>query len=141
MLLTPGKRLTMLLAVTALAFGAAACGDDEEGGNGEAAQKEPSAEAGEVTFVATDYAFEAPSSLPAGENTIVLENRGKEEHELDMVLLKEDAPPVEELIKLPPGDAGKFFQEEVGHIPPIKAGDASKQNLVAGFNPGTYAFV
>lgn len=43
----------------------------------------------EVTVVGTDYAFEAPDTLPPGPTLFVLENRGAVEHEVGMGLLKE----------------------------------------------------
>lgn len=43
----------------------------------------------EVTVVGTDYAFEAPDTLPPGPTVFVLDNRGVVQHEVGMGLLKE----------------------------------------------------
>lgn len=48
---------------------------------------EGNAEPRVIRIIASDYAFQAPSELPAGRVTFVLENRGKVHHELSMVLL------------------------------------------------------
>jgi uncharacterized cupredoxin-like copper-binding protein len=45
--------------------------------------------AGAATYVAHDYSFEGPASLPAGWTTFVLQNRGKELHHLVVFRLNE----------------------------------------------------
>jgi hypothetical protein len=42
-----------------------------------------------VTYIATEYAFEGPDTLPAGWNTIRLKNDGQELHHLVMVKLED----------------------------------------------------
>lgn len=72
-----GGRTTLTLAIVGLSVGWMLSG----------CTTEPSFN--EVTVVGTDYAFEAPDTLPPGPTLFVLENRGAVEHEVGMGLLKE----------------------------------------------------
>lgn len=52
----------------------------------------------DVTVVGTDYAFEVPSTMPAGPTAFAFENRGKVDHEVIFALLREGHD-VEEVLK------------------------------------------
>ena len=89
-----GSSLRFLLAIALILPLGAACGSDETDSNGDtAAQEEPEAteedeateeedteETGLPTIVATDFAFDAPDSVPAGKVEFQLENAGKQPH-------------------------------------------------------------
>src|SRR5258707_4556678 len=45
-----------------------------------------------VLVVGTDYAFQLPEHIPAGETLFAFENRGAVRHEMSIVLLKESSP-------------------------------------------------
>jgi predicted small secreted protein len=96
-----GILLVALLAVLALV--SAACGsdtgnesgagdeqrnqstdaqDDVEGTDSDDTEAEEDAEPADATYVATEFAFEGPDSLPAGDVTLTMDNQGKQMHEL-----------------------------------------------------------
>ena len=149
----------MLLALM-LALLLAACGSDDNGDTDAGAQpEETSVEAGEsdepdegdvpgggaapVEVVATDFEFDIPDTLPAGETTFSFVNDGKQPHELALVELAEDAPPVEELLQLPEKKAEGFFTD-AGHAfakPGKIQSDAFTYELTAGTRYGYVCFV
>lgn len=140
------KRLLLVLLSALVVLGAACGGGDEEGGGSDAGgdSQSDSSDApagGEgLTITGVDYAFETPATAPAGETEITFENGGKEEHELIMVALKENAPDVSELIKQPQKEAEKFFAgEPTGTEGPIAPGET--KTFTADLQPGTYAMV
>lgn len=145
------KRWLVVLMSAALLLGAA-CGDDDGGGetaggeNGKseapASDDAPSGDSGggELTISAVDFAFELPSTATAGKTDIVFENNGKEPHELVMVGLSEDAPPVNELIELPEKKAEEFFTgQPISSEGPIGPGET--KDISAELEPGTYGLV
>jgi uncharacterized cupredoxin-like copper-binding protein len=92
-----GIVLAALLIVLALV--SAACGSESEtpanesqdsGAQSTEADAEETTEAdaeesegsGEATYVASEFAFEGPDVLPAGEVTMAMDNQGKQMHEL-----------------------------------------------------------
>ncbi len=66
-------RLAPLVGVIAIALVLSACGGGTE----------------EVTVVGTDYAFDAPTGLSAGETTIAFRNDGAVDHEMILARLRE----------------------------------------------------
>ena len=101
-----------------LVFGVACGGGDEE--NEPAASEEESTEeegteeesteeeGTELEFTGTEFAFAGPESAPAGELSITFTNNGEQPHVMVGFPLKEGAPPVEELAKLPEKEVEKF---------------------------------
>lgn len=145
------KRWLVVLMSAALLLGAA-CGDDggeTDAGGGDNEKSEapasddaPSGESGggELTISAVDFAFELPSTATAGKTDIVFENNGKEPHELVMVGLSEDAPPINELIELPEKKAEEFFTgQPISSEGPIGPGET--KDISAELEPGTYGLV
>jgi hypothetical protein len=92
--------ILLLAALMSVALVSAACGSDsdsdaasDEGQQSQSANADPTSgeadteetvtsEGGEATYVATEFAFEGPDVLPAGDVTLTLDNQGKQMHEL-----------------------------------------------------------
>ena len=110
------RKLLCLMAAGLLIFGVACGGGDEE--NEPAATEEESTEeegtdeeeasGTELDFTATEFAFAGPESAPEGELTINFTNNGEQPHVMVGFPLKEGAPSVEELAKLPEKEVEKF---------------------------------
>ena len=145
------KRRWLLVLLSALLILGAACGggdddgDTDAGGDTETTENETpdggetEAGGGGLTITAVDFAFKVPASVPAGETEITLENAGKEEHELQLVPLSDDAPDVEKLLDMPQKEAEKFFAGKPISIKPIAPG--ATETLNADLQPGTYGMV
>jgi hypothetical protein len=146
------RRGILLVAVLmVLALVSAACGSDPDNessadenqteAQGTEADTEEtgqeSEDSGEATYVATEFAFEGPDTLPAGEVTVTMDNQGKQMHELAMgelldgktmedvhALLKKGMP------KKPP----TWFREVSGTG--AKPGEAGEMDVE--LTPGTY---
>ena len=135
------SKVTLLIAAGVLLFGLAACGEDSEenGGNDAGGDKESGQAAEAVTITATEYKFDLPATLPAGKTTFTLVNEGKEQHFIEIIELKADAPPVAKLIKSkkPPD---QFFVRQAGGTKPVKPGETSKPFEV-DLTPGRYGYV
>lgn len=112
------RKLLCLLAAGLLVFGVACGGGDEEnepaaseeeGTEEEGTEEEGTEEAStELEFVGTEFAFAGPETAPAGELTITFTNNGKQPHVMAGFPLKEGAPGVEELAKLPEKEVEKY---------------------------------
>jgi hypothetical protein len=121
-------RAGALFLALMLALLLAACGSDDNGDTDPGAQPAETAEETEepneteapaeggaqVAVTATEFEFDLPDTLPAGETTFNFVNAGKQPHELSLVELSEDAPAVDKLLKLPEKKAAEFFTE-AGH--------------------------
>ena len=87
------SHLFALLAVPALALGAAACtGSSKPDADARPAAQQVRAEeapAHVVHFTARDYAFSGPKQIPAGRTKVVLINQGDVEHQLGLFKLNE----------------------------------------------------
>ena len=147
--LNPRRIGLIALLVGALLLGA--CGSDDESTDAEqpgAGTQSSAADAqdqtgGSVTVYGTEYAFEMPETLPAGETDFTLVNKGEEPHMFILAELKPDAPSVEELIKLDEKEANKYIVEQQV-IDPIKPGETSDpitMDLVSGATYGYVCFV
>ncbi|MDQ3986423.1 MAG: hypothetical protein M3280_07995 [Actinomycetota bacterium] len=126
----------ILVALLALA----ACGDDNgdtdaggdqgteatDGGDGDGGE-DGAAGDGTVAFTAVDFAFQGPSTVPAGEVEFTMENTGKEPHMLALAQLDEgktvedvQAYIEKEGLQGPPPPWAKEVQ---GGIQPVKPGE------------------
>lgn len=98
------RRMVLLMAaLMSLALVSTACGessDDPSSGDDQQSQSaddestseetdteetetdEGTGQGGGATYVATEFAFEGPDTLPAGDVTLTLDNQGKQMHEL-----------------------------------------------------------
>jgi hypothetical protein len=92
---TTRGRATAILA--GLIFLLSACGSDDSGGEGtaggggdatEEAERSPSPDdTGPAVYVADEFSFDGPDTIPAGETTIGLENKGNQPHQLLLIEL------------------------------------------------------
>ena len=147
------KRWLLVLLGAMLILGAA-CGDDggstDAGGTDdqeteEAPSEEPTdeettePEGGAVTITGVDFAFQVdPPTIAAGETEVTFTNDGQEEHQLLMARLTNDAPSLENLLKLPEKKSDKFIEEEYAQAAkPIKPGES--ESFTADLPAGTYA--
>lgn len=99
----------------------------------------PKAAPAAVTVTSKDFAFEAPSSIPAGATTVRLVNQGKELHQAQLIRL-EDGKTVEDFAKAmknpgPPPSWVKFVGGPNGTAP----GQETSTAVVLA--PGNYAYV
>ena len=144
-------RRWLLVLLSALLVLGAACGGDDEGdtdagGDTETTEGDTETTEGEtpqggaLTIEGVDFAFKVPASVPAGETEITFENNGKEPHQLIMALLKENAPPIEKLVQLPPKEAEKYLDTQINDAEkPIGPGKST--TFTTDLKPGTYGMV
>lgn len=95
-----------------------------------------------VEIVATDYAFQAPATLPAGRTTFTFVNHGKVRHELNISRLKQGMS-IDTLLKLVRADQTVRDVTE-GHVGVLFAdsGGRSDAGLTVELTPGeTYAVI
>src|SRR5688500_13069568 len=133
--------IVLTTLVAAALFGA--CGGGGGTGTGTGAEGEtPMEEAagGTLEFAGTEYAFSVDSPAPAGQTEVTLVNNGDEPHMLDLVPLTDDAPPVDELIRLPDRKVEKLFTGQPIHLHPVQPGETSKP-AKAMLQPGRYGYV
>ena len=137
------QRRAVFAAVLVLGLLFAACGNEEPTATPGAQEttEAPTTEDGTVEITAVEYAFNVPATLPAGSTTFTLTNSGEERHFIDIVQLTEDAPPVEELIKLPDRKVGKFFIGQPNHIRTVKPGETSKPLEIELESGARYGYV
>src|SRR5690348_4203272 len=93
-----------------------------------------------VIFSAWDYSFDGPDTIPAGQITIRLQNRGQEPHQLQLLKLDQGKSSV---------DLAAALQAGGGVVPPwakhmggpngIGSGDASEATVF--LEPGSYVII
>ena len=154
------RRVVLLLAaLMSLALVSAACGSDsdpesasddeqqsqsgddasssEETDAEEVETDEGTGEGGGATYVATEFAFEGPDVLPAGDVTLTLDNQGKQVHELSLGELLQGKTMT---------DVHALLKKGVGGKPPkwfkVAGGTGAKPGetgtLDAKLTPGSY---
>lgn len=150
------QRWLLALLAAVLMLGAACGSDDDESGDSDAASNagsetessQPTDEptegsdggGGAITIEGVDFAFKTPATAPAGETEITFENNGKEPHQLIMAQLSEDAPELQELLKLEDKELNKYIENEIEDAAkPIKPGDST--TFTTDLQPATYAMV
>lgn len=130
----------MALATATVLINAACTIDDTEDGSGatrEAYAQAPAAEVTLVTVTASDFAFAAPATIPAGLTTVRLVNQGKEMHHAQIVRL-DDGHTVQELMQAGHGPLPAWARFVGGPNVPAPQGftEATMQ-----LEAGTYALV
>ena len=155
------RRMVLLMAaLMSLALVSAACGESSDDPSSEDEQQaqseddgaseetdaeetetdESSGQGGGGTYVATEFAFEGPDSLPAGDVTMTMDNQGKQMHELVLGELLEGKTMDDVhrlLMKGPPKNPPKWFRNVSGTG--AKPGETG--TLEAELTPGTYAML
>jgi hypothetical protein len=152
------RKLLCLLAAGLLVFGVACGGGDEENepaateeestdeeSTDEETPEEESDDAGssELEFTGTEFAFAGPESAPAGELSITFTNNGEQPHVMVGFPLSADAPPVEELAKLPEKEVQKFALGPLagaGLKKPVMPGD-SESFTVDTTDAASFAYI
>jgi uncharacterized cupredoxin-like copper-binding protein len=126
--------LTNLASAALLAL-ATACTTE-----GDARESAPAARpASVVTVIATDYAFDAPASIPAGPTTLRLVNRGPELHHVQLVRI-EEGHTFEELAKINPeaGPPPAWIRFVGGPNAPVPGAESQ---ATLNLEPGNYAIL
>jgi len=153
------RRMVLLMtALMSLALVSASCGESSDPAEEEQAQSaddagaseetdaeetetdESTGQGGGGTYVATEFAFEGPDSLPAGDVTMTMDNQGKQMHELVLGELLEGKTMDDVhslLMKGPPKNPPKWFRNVSGTG--AKPGESG--TLEAELTPGTYAML
>ena len=121
-------------AVGALALALGACGDDDE--ETTTAAEETTA-GSEITVTADEYSFELSGEPQAGPATFTLDNVGKEDHELILAKLAEDAT-IEDAIEAE-GEEGTTVGEP--GFTEAKAGEEAERPIETDLTAGNYAMV
>jgi hypothetical protein len=150
------RRMVLLMtALLSLALVSTACGessgdpssDDEQQSQSaddasaeETETDEGTGQGGGATFVATEFAFEGPDVLPAGDVTFTMDNQGKQMHELVLGELLEgktidDVQAL--LMKGPPKSPPKWFRNVGG----TGARPGETGSLDEELTPGTYVML
>jgi hypothetical protein len=126
------RHLALLGAVSLLACGGA---ESHPGDSAAALAASPNV----VTITATDFAFEAPDTIPAGVTTIRLVNRGPALHHAQLLRLNEGRT-LDDLLNAlkQPGPLPTWAVEMGGPNPPAP-GEAT--NTTQDLQPGSYAVV
>lgn len=96
----------------------------------------------EVRFVARDFQFDGPDTIPAGMTTLVLKNDGPGYHHIQLVRL-ENGMTVADLEaaagKIKPGDVPPLWLHVAGGVNPPDPGAEARATFV--IEPGDYAVV
>jgi hypothetical protein len=156
------KGILLVCLVIALALVSAACGSDTDSGSGagdeqqnqsteaqsdaeetesdDTESEESSGESSEVTYAATEFGFEGPDAIPAGEVALTMDNQGKQMHELALGELL-DGKTIDDvhalLMKGLPKKPPTWFKEVGG----TGAAPGEKGTIDAELTPGTYVML
>ena len=132
-----GRAVAGLAIAGALAFGVAACGDDEDEGSEGSESTEETASAEEVTLEATEYEFEL-SATPTSETTsVTFDNQGEEPHVLIFARIEEGYT-VDEAFEL---EGKKGSATEVSKAADAGPGESVTVELEEELEPGHYAML
>jgi hypothetical protein len=127
-----GRTLAGILVAGSLAFGVAACGDDEE----DSSSAEESASTEEVTVTATEYEFDLSATPSAETKSVVFDNQGEDFHVMIFARINEGFT-VEEAIEAQgrEGTAEMIAQAEAA------PGESTTAEVKADIEPGSYAML
>jgi uncharacterized cupredoxin-like copper-binding protein len=94
----------------------------------------------EATFSAWDHRFEGPESIPAGQTSVLLHNRGKEPHQLQLLKLEEGKSPADLAAALQSGGQGvPVWAKQMGGPNGVDAGKTSEATVY--LEPGSYVMI
>jgi uncharacterized cupredoxin-like copper-binding protein len=106
----------------------------------EPAAAAPAHPAQQATFSASDYRFEGPDTIPAGQTTVRLRNRGKEPHQLQLLKLEDGKSPADLAEALTTGNHGiPSWAKQMGGPNGVQAGHTSEATLY--LEPGSYVII
>ena len=131
------RKLASLAIAGALAFGVAACGDDddESSESGESATEE-TASAEEVTVEATEYEFDLSATPTADTQSVTFDNQGEEFHVMIFARINEGVT-VEEAIEAE-GEKGTATVVAQAEAQP---GESTTVEVEKAIEPGAYAML
>ncbi|HSA55317.1 MAG TPA: hypothetical protein VLE53_06410 [Gemmatimonadaceae bacterium] len=130
-------RLSHLVVMATLV--ACGGGESESADSADSATTAAAAAPNVVTFTASDFAFDAPDTIPAGLTTIRLVNRGPELHHAQLVRFNEGKTLADFMQALQAGGPPPAWAEEMGGPNPPAPGEES--NATQNLEPGNYAVV
>lgn len=121
-----------LIAGSALALGAGACGDDEDSSGDEG----DGASAQEVTVTADEYSFDLSATPTADTESVTFDNQGEEFHVMLFARINEGFT-VDEAVELE-GEKGSAEVVAQAEAPP---GKAKTVDITKPIEPGSYAML
>lgn len=93
-----------------------------------------------ATFSAWDHGFDGPDTIPAGQTTIRLQNRGREPHQLQLLKLDEGKSPADLTAALQAaGRVVPRWAKHMGGPNGIGSGDVSEATVY--LEPGSYVII
>ena len=130
------RKIASLAIAGALAFGVAACGDDDdESSDGDEPATEETAE--EVTLEATEYEFDLSATPTAETKSVTFDNQGEEPHVLIFARISDDYT-VDEAFEL---EGKKGSATEVTQTTEAGPGESVKVEIEEPLEPGHYAML
>ena len=134
-----GRRAFASLAIVgALAFGVAACGDDDdEGSESSESTSEESASAEEVTLEAVEYEFDLSATPTADTTSVTFDNQGEQTHVLIFARIS-DGYTVDEAFEL---EGKKGSATEVSKATEAAPGESVTVEIEEPLEPGHYAML
>ena len=103
-------------------------------------QSASAASSKEATFYAREHRFDGPETIPAGQTTIRLRNRGKEPHQLQFLKLDAGKTPAELAVALQSGSHSfPSWAKQMGGPNAVGAGQAAEATLY--LEPGSYVII
>ena len=131
------RKLASIAIAGALAFGVAACGDDDDDEGSESSETtEETASAEEVTLTATEYEFDLSATPTAETEEITFDNQGKKFHVMVWAQLAEGVE-LEEAIKAQ-GEKGTATTIAEAEAAP---GESATVELEEDVAPGPYVML
>jgi uncharacterized cupredoxin-like copper-binding protein len=103
-------------------------------------QSASAASSKEATFYAREHRFDGPETIPAGQTTIRLRNRGKEPHQLQFLKLDAGKTPAELAVALQSGSHSiPSWAKQMGGPNAVGAGHSAQATLY--LEPGSYVII
>ena len=133
------KKVTCAALVALLLGGLlGACGDDDNSGNNATATTEAEAEIPELKITANEYSFTTASSVQGGYVKVTLENKGKEDHQAQLLRINDGVTPqqLQEAAGDPTGEKLFGVAALAGGVNGIAPG--ATQSAVTKLAPGSY---
>jgi hypothetical protein len=130
------RKLASLAIAGALAFGIAACGDDDEGSGDSESTTEETASAEEVTVDATEYEFDLSATPTADTQSVTFDNQGEKFHVMIFARLA-DGVTVDEAVAA----QGEKGTATVVAQTDAKPGETKTVDVKKPIEPGSYVML